>query len=88
LNKAADICKRNELWSLIKKVSHYYGGDDSEWLKEYAKEMLNGYSLDDALTCFRDLASQYASVPKTKETVHQAGVEPPKKYNLMRKMYD
>lgn len=57
-NKAVQICQRHELWGLIKKVSQYHGGDDAEWLKAYAKEMLENYTIDQALVCFRDLASQ------------------------------
>jgi len=58
VSSATDICKRNELWALIKKVSNYYEGDNSEWLKEYGREMLKSYSLDDALTAFRDIGSR------------------------------
>jgi hypothetical protein len=56
LSRALDVCKRNELWTLIKKVSQHYGGDDQEELKALAKEMVKNYSIDEALTCFRDLA--------------------------------
>ncbi len=79
MSKAAiDVCKRNELWALIKRVSQHHGGDDPEWLKEYAREMLQNHSLDDALACFRDLATQCVAVPTIKQHVHKAGIEPPK----------
>lgn len=55
--KAIEICKRNELWGLIKKVSEYYGGDDKEWLREYSRELLKNNTLDAALACMRDIAS-------------------------------
>lgn len=63
MNKAIEVCQRNELWALLKKIDAYHGGNDIEWLKIYAKEVLKGYSLDVALTCFRDIAK---SIPDKK----------------------
>lgn len=52
--------KRKEIYRLIKKISDHYGGDDGQWLKEYAKGMVekNKENLDVALECFRDLEKQ------------------------------
>jgi hypothetical protein len=60
MNRALWIAKKNELCSLIKKVSDLYGGDDLVWLKEYAKEVIevNRDGLDTALACFRELERQ------------------------------
>lgn len=41
-----------ELRSLINKVNEYYGGDDSEFLTAYIKEMLAQHPIADALICF------------------------------------
>lgn len=50
--------RKNYLCKLIKKVSDEYGGDDSEWLREYAKEMINRYrdNLEVPIGCFERLA--------------------------------
>ena len=56
VDKNKEICQRNELWLLIKKVSEHYKGDNKEWLKEYARTILLNNSMDAALRCFRDLA--------------------------------
>ncbi len=49
--------KRNYLVGLIKKVSDQNGGDDLEWLRDYAKEVINKYSsdLEVAIRCFESL---------------------------------
>jgi hypothetical protein len=49
--------KRKRLLYLIKFVSDMYGGDDIEFLKEYAREVLEAYKddLDTALSCFTSL---------------------------------
>jgi hypothetical protein len=58
MNKAVETCQRNELWALLKKIDAHYGGNDIEWLKIYAKDILQHHSLEAALTCFRDIAKQ------------------------------
>lgn len=62
MNKSIEICLRNELWGLIKKVSANYGGDDIDWLKEYARDMLKNNTLQAAVKCFREIAS-YRHLP-------------------------
>lgn len=49
--------KRKRICYLIKCLSDHYGGDDIEFLKEYAKDVIEAYSddLDTALNCFTDL---------------------------------
>jgi len=66
---AIAICQKNELWSLIKKVSNSHGGDDPEWLKEYAKSLVENYSLEECLLVFRDLASQCQVRPDKTENM-------------------
>lgn len=60
MNHALWIAKKNELCSLIKKVSDLHGGDELLWLKEYAIEVIevNKDGLDTALACFRELERQ------------------------------
>ena len=50
--------RKNHLCKLIKKVSDKYGGDDTEWLREYAKEMINRYrdKLEVPIDCFEKLS--------------------------------
>lgn len=52
--------KKNHLCKLIKEVSDMYGGDDIEWLREYAKEVIvqNAEDLDKAIDCFQSLMPQ------------------------------
>lgn len=47
--------KRNELCKLIKKVSDQHGGDNIEWLRSYAYDVVvaNKDDLDKAIECFR-----------------------------------
>lgn len=49
--------KQKKLYSLIKKVSDKNGGDDIEWLKDYAKDVFNEWShdLDKSIKCFENL---------------------------------
>jgi hypothetical protein len=49
--------QKDLLCSLIKKVSDGYGGDDREWLREYAKDVIKKYSteLQIAIECFESL---------------------------------
>lgn len=77
MNKAIETCKKNELWGLIKKVSNHLGGDDLEWLKAFAKNMVEIYSINESLACFRDLITQCKAVPTVKR-VDPPRIEPPK----------
>lgn len=55
-NKRAELCK------LIKQVSDENGGDDREWLKDYAREMIKKYAedLDVPIRCFETLIRKEA----------------------------
>lgn len=54
------IARKNELCSLIRQTSTIYGGDDAEWLRDYAKESIqvNKDCIDKAISCFRSLCSE------------------------------
>ncbi len=45
------------LFSLIKRLSDFYGGDDIDFLHEYCEDVLARYDSDlkIAITCFEDL---------------------------------
>lgn len=49
--------KRNRLCMMIKKISDRYGGDDRDWLKDYANDIIFEYSenLDVPISCFESL---------------------------------
>jgi hypothetical protein len=65
LNKAIEICQRNELWALIRKISTFHGGDEDLWLREFAKVMVEKHGFEKSLECFKNIASQLVekSVP-------------------------
>ena len=46
--------KKNYLCKLIKSVSHYHGGDDIEWLREYCRLVIqsNRENIDAAIDWF------------------------------------
>lgn len=52
---------------MIKQISDYYGGDDVEWLRDYAKLIIDQHKDDfsKAIICFEDLLeqTQYARRP-------------------------
>lgn len=50
-------CKEEELKNLIKKISDYYGGDDTKFLSDYINDVINEWKhdLDKAIACFSDL---------------------------------
>lgn len=52
--------KKDELCRTIKRVSDAWGGDDIEWLRDYARQVVvqNQDSLDAALGAFESLARQ------------------------------
>jgi len=52
--------KKNKICLLIKQISDHHGGDDVNWLREYAKEVIdkNKHDLEFALECFEDLWKQ------------------------------
>lgn len=51
------IAKKQQLFHLVKRVSDAYGGDEVEWLREYAKELVetNKEDLQQAINCFEVL---------------------------------
>jgi hypothetical protein len=57
MTRALEIAKRNEVFSLIKKVGDRYG-EDIDFLREYAKEIIQNNDLDRLLLCFRDLVEK------------------------------
>jgi len=54
------LCKKEELKNLIKKISEYYGGDDTQFLSDYIDDVINEWShdLDRAIACFQNLVLQ------------------------------
>ncbi len=54
------INKRAIIYGLIKKVSDFSDGDDIEWLRDYAKWVIetNKNDLDSALSALREWESQ------------------------------
>lgn len=63
MNKAMEVCERNELITLIKRISWHKGGDDQDWLKAYAKEIIFDRERKSALECFRSLANGVPMMP-------------------------
>lgn len=55
---ALDICHKNQLWTLVKKVGQHYQ-EDSEFLKEYAKDIYENGNILQAIDCFKDLVKQF-----------------------------
>lgn len=54
--------KRNQVYKFIKQVSDENGGDDIEWLRNYAKEVVKEYAeeLETAIACFESLIRKEA----------------------------
>jgi hypothetical protein len=59
-------CKEEELKNLIKKISAYYSGDDTQFLSDYIDDVIKEWShdLDQAIACFQSLVMQ---ITATKE---------------------
>lgn len=57
-NRGLNLAKKNELWSLIKKLAEYWQEQDESFIKEYAKEVYETNNLDSAIKCFKDLNDQ------------------------------
>lgn len=66
MSRAVWVAKKMHLWSIIKKVSYHYGGDDPEWLKAYASDVVEASSEDltKAVDCFLDVEKQLAFMPR------------------------
>lgn len=61
MNKGLWIARKNYLWTLIKKVSDAYGGDDMEWLREHFTQVIEGYydeKIEEAITCYSKMVEQ------------------------------
>jgi hypothetical protein len=58
--------KQKNLFLLIKKLSDINGGDDIEWLREYAHEVVWNCSdrLEEAIQCFDELVKAHNMVLK------------------------
>lgn len=54
------------LCGIIKQVSDYYGGDDVEWLRDYAKLVIEQHKDDFSkiIGCLEDLVSQFNYMPR------------------------
>lgn len=48
------------LYQMIKQVSDFYGSDDAEWIRNYAKLVIEEHKDDfsRAIICFEDLLAQ------------------------------
>ena len=57
MSRALWIAKKNQLCHLIKIVSDAHGGDDVDWLREYAMDVIeaNKDDIDKAIVCFESL---------------------------------
>ncbi len=57
MSRALWIAKKKQLCYLIKQVSDAFGGDEVEWLREYALEVIeaNKDDLGKAISCFESL---------------------------------
>lgn len=53
------------IFNMIKNISDYYGGDDAEWLKDYANLVIERHKddLSIVVACFEDLLAQTKTVP-------------------------
>jgi hypothetical protein len=52
--------------SIIKQVSDYFDGDEVEWLRDYAKLIIEQHQNDfsKAIICFEDLLAQTKYMPR------------------------
>lgn len=57
--EALHICKKQELWALIKALGRLYD-EDEDFIREYAKDRYEACidDLDKAIACFRDLVER------------------------------
>lgn len=63
MNVALRVSQKNELWSLIKRLCEM-NGEDSDFLKEYAKEVYenNADNIGSAIECFKNLIEQHNQI--------------------------
>ena len=66
MNHGLWIAKKNQLGTLIKKISDSYGGDDINWLRNYCIDVIEAYREDIqmALDCFLDIESKLKYIPR------------------------
>jgi hypothetical protein len=58
MNKGLWIARKNYLFTLIKKVSDFNGGDEIEFLKKHFQETIEIYSeekIEIAITCYEQV---------------------------------
>lgn len=58
MNKGLWIARKNYLFTLIKKVSDGYGGDDAEFLRKYYNEVIESHKgelIEDAISGYQDM---------------------------------
>lgn len=60
MNHALWMAKKNQICSIINKISNHYDGDDPTWLDEYCQEIIqqNTNDLDGLLDCVWSLEDQ------------------------------
>lgn len=61
MNQGLWIARKNRLWTLVKKVSDGYGGDDIEFVKVHFQQVLDmspGENIEEAIYCYSDLVEK------------------------------
>ncbi len=61
MNKGLWIARKNYLFTLIRKLSDGYGGDDLSWLKGHFMDVLELYQgerIEEAIACYEELVEQ------------------------------
>jgi hypothetical protein len=43
MNKGLWIARKNYLFTLLRQVSNFYGGDDPDWLKEHWRQLIESH---------------------------------------------
>lgn len=68
MSHALWIVKKNQCCVLIKKISEHYGGDDVEWLRDYAREVIhaNQDDIQKVLNCLWELEAELRWTPRRK----------------------
>ena len=70
MNRSIWIVQKNQICSLIKKISDHFGGDDIEWLREYCKDLieLNKNDLKPLLDGCLDMGRSLKFIPSKGST--------------------
>ena len=69
MNRGLWIARKNYLCTLIKKLSDAYGGDDSEFLRQHCKEVIDahdGEKIEGVITVYQEMVEQLRYYPKKK----------------------